>query len=218
MNISQALPNPFGVSVFGSSIVRVEPDVASFKFAVWRLEQHPRDSFASAHEAAGNVREYLSTTEIKDVGFSRMTLAPEFRYTDGEQRFVGYTARVSFHLLLHNLDQLEEIVSGVIDAGVNEINAVEFQTSRLKEIRAEARQRAIAAAREKAENYCQAAGVGLGRVIHIEDMNPDVLGGTREGHILREVRPDDEGLIQAFDPGSITVGAAVMVAFELKQA
>ncbi len=218
MNISQAVPNPFGINVFGSSIVRIEPDIAAFKFAVSRLEQHPRDSFASAHQAARSVREYLATTGIKDIGFSRMTLAPEFRYTAGEQRFVGYIARVSFHLLLHNLDQLEEVVSGVIDAGVNEISAVEFQTSRLKEIRAGARQRAVEAAREKAENYCQAAGVGLGRVIHIEDVNPDVLGGTREGHVFREVQPDDEELLQAFDPGSITVGAAVVVAFELKQA
>ena len=218
MDISQAIRKPFGVSVFGSSIVRVEPDIASFKFAVSRLEQHPKDSFRNAHTAARSVREYLATIALKDVGSSRITLAPEFRYTAGERRFVGYVARVSFHLLLHNLDQMEDLISGVIDAGVNEIKAVEFQTSRLKEIRIDARHRAFEAAREKAENYCLAAGVGLGRVIHIEDVNPDVLGGTREGHVLREVRPDDEELVQAFDPGSITVAAAVMVAFELKQA
>jgi uncharacterized protein len=217
MNVSQAVPHPFGINVFGSSVVRIEPDIASFKFAVSRLEQHPRDSFASAHKAAKSVREYLTKIGLKDVGFSRMTLAPEFRYTAGEQRFVGYTARVTFHLLLRNLDQMEEVVSGVIDAGTNEINAVDFQTSQLKEIRAEARRRAVEAAREKAENYCQAAGVGLGRVLHIEDVNPDILGGTREGHVLREVQLDDEGPLQAFTPGSITVGAAVMVAFELKQ-
>ena len=216
MNISQAVPHPFGVSVFGSSVVRIEPDLASFKFAVARLEQHPRDSFANAHTAAKSVREYLAKVGLKDIELSRVTLAPEFRFVSGEQRFVGYTARVSFHVLFHDLDQMEEVIAGVIDAGANEIKAVEFQTSRLKEIRAAARRRAIEAAREKAENYCQSAGVELGRVLHIEDVNPDVLGGTREGHVLREVPPDDEGPLQAFDPGSITVGAAVMVAFELK--
>lgn len=136
----QFLQKPFGVSTFGSSIIRTEPDLASIRFAVSRLEQRPRDAFGRAHEAARSVR--------------------------------------------------------------------------LKEVRAQARQQAVQAAREKAEIYCVAAGITLGPVIHIEDVNPDQLQG-REGHVIRELQPDDEGPVQAFNPGSITVAGAVMVAFEL---
>lgn len=216
MNVTQSVQRPFGINVFGSSIVRVEPDVASLKFTVSRLKQHPKEAFQDAREGAQGVRAYLARAEVGDVGSSRITLSQSFRYTGGEHRFVGYTAKVSFHVLLYDLDRMEGILSGVIDAGANEIDRVDFQTRQLKEIRKEARQRAVEAAREKAEIYCQTAGVALGPVIHIEDLNPDQLQG-REGHVIRETQPDDEGPLRAFDPGSIVVGAAVMVAFEIGQ-
>lgn len=216
MNVTQSVQRPFGINVFGSSIVRVEPDVASLKFAVSRLKQHPRDAFRDAREGAQSVRAYLAQAEVGDVGSSRITLSEAFRYTGGENRFVGYTAKVSFHVLLYDLERMEEVLSGVIDAGANGIDSVEFQTRRLKEVRKEARQRAVEAAREKAEVYCQTAGVTVGSVIHIEDVSPDQLR-ERGGHVIRETQPDDEGPLRAFDPGSIVVGAAVMVAFRIGQ-
>jgi uncharacterized protein len=215
MTLPQAIPHPFGVTVFGSSIVRSAPDIASLTFAVSRLAQHPKDAFHDARTGAQAVRNYLVHANMTEVGSSRINLSQSFRYIGGEQRFEGYLAKVSFHVLLRDLDRLEEVTAGVVDAGANEVHGLEFQTSYLKEIRAEARQRAVVAAREKAELYCTAAGVRLGRVIHIEDVNPDSLRG-REGHVVHETQPDDEGTLGAFDPGSIVVGAAVLVAFEIQ--
>jgi uncharacterized protein YggE len=215
MYINQSIETPFGVNVFGSSIVRVEPDVASLRFAVSRLKLQPKDAFRETHEAVQGVRAYLAQAGFDDVGSSRVTLAESFRYLDGENRFEGYVAKVTFQVLLHDLDRIEEILVGVTDAGANHVEKVDLQTSRLKELRAEARQRAVAAAREKAEGYCQAAGVSLGPVIHIEDASPTRLRGAPEGHVARETPPDDEGPLRAFDPGSIVVGAAVMVAFKI---
>jgi uncharacterized protein YggE len=215
MNPEQLIQMPFGINVFGSSIVRVEPDIVSLNFAVSRIQQHPRDAFRDVRKAVQDVRKYLDQAKVGEIGTSRVSVSPTFQYAGGEQKFIGYTAKVAFHVLLHQLDRMEDVLSGVVDAGVNEITSVDFQTTRLKEIRATARRRAIEAAREKAENYCAAAGVTLGNIIHIEDVNPDMLRG-REGHIIREVQPDDDGEIQAFDPGSITVGGAAIIAFEIE--
>lgn len=216
MYSSQAVEQLSRINVFGSSIVRTSPDIASLVFAVTRIAQHPKDAFREAHTGAQGVRTFLAQAQVNDVGSSRVTLTQTFRYTGGESRFIGYTAKVAFHVLLHDLDQMENVLSGIVDAGANEINAVALQTSRLKELRAEARRRAIAAAREKAVNYCTAAGVALGSVIHIQDINPDTLRG-QEGHSARESEPasDDEQPLRAFDPGSITVGGAVVVTFEI---
>jgi uncharacterized protein YggE len=216
MNVTQAIQNPLGVTVFGSAVLRVEPDIASLNFTVSRLEQHPKDAFTATRKAVQKVRDYLAHAGIEDVGSSRINLSQSFRYVEGENTFLGYQAEVSFHLLLTDLERMEEVLSGVVDAGANKINAVNFQTTRLKELRAEARRRAVAAAREKAEIYCEAAGVTLGNVQHIEDVNPEQLRG-REGHVVREIAPDDDGPLKAFDPGSIVVGGAVMVAFAIEQ-
>ncbi|MCP5051496.1 MAG: SIMPL domain-containing protein [bacterium] len=214
MNIQQTLKTPFGISTFGSSMIRVEPDMASLGFAVSRLEQRPKDAFSQARKAAKKVGEYLKQAGIKDVGSSRITLSQSFKYTGGEQHFTGYSARIAFNVLLRDLDRIEEILTGVTDAGANEINQVDYQTGELKELRAKARRQAVAAAREKAEIYCQAAGVTLGPVIHIEDVNPDQLHG-REGHVTQETQTHDDGPLRAINPGSIMVGGAVIVGFEL---
>ncbi len=215
MNQVQLIQNPFGISVFGSAIVRIEPDVVSLNFAVARLQPHPKEAFGDVRKAAQDVRKYLADAKVSEVGSSRVTIAQTFRFISGEQKFMGYTARVGFQVLLHQLDRMEEILAGIVDAGVNEITSVEFQTTSLKEVRADARRRAVKAAQEKAENYCAAAHVALGKVIHIEDVNPDTLRG-REGHVVHEFQPDDSGAIQVFDPGSITVSAAVTIAFEIE--
>ncbi|MBL0345392.1 SIMPL domain-containing protein [Candidatus Villigracilis affinis] len=215
MNQEQLIKTPFGINVFGSALIRVDPDVVSLNFSVSRLHQHPKEAFQDVRKASQGVRKYLEQAKVGEVGTSRVNISQTFRYISNENKFVGYTARVSFHVLLRQLDSMEDVLSGIVDAGVNEITSVDFQTTRLKEIRAEARRRAINAAREKAENYCTAAQVSLGKVIHIEDVNPDTLRG-REGHVSYEIQPDDSGEIKVFDPGSITVGAAVIIAFKIE--
>jgi len=216
MDQAQLIQTPFGVAVFGSTLIRVAPDIVSLDFAVSRLEQHPKDAFRKVREAAQSVRKYLEEAKVGEVGTSRVNISQTFRFVNGEQKFLGYTAKISFHLLLRQLDQMEDLLSGIVDAGVNEIARVDFQTTQLKEVRSEARRRAIAAAREKAENYCAAARVKLGKVIHIEDVNPDLLRGG-EGHVANEILPDDGDEIGVFDPGSITVGAAVSMAFRIEE-
>lgn len=207
----QLIQNPFGITVFGSSLIKAEPDLVSISFAVSRLHQHPKDAFQDVRKSSQRVRKYLEQANVDEVNTSRISISQTFRFTSGEQTFLGYTAKVAFHVLLRTLDQMEDLLSGIVDAGANEIERVEFQTTKLKELRADARRQAIGAAREKAENYCNAAGVTLGKVIHIEDVNPDNLRG-RGSHVEMGIASE----LQAFDPGTITIGAAVIVAFKIE--
>jgi len=211
----QPIVTPFGVSVFGSAIVRVVPDVVVLRFLVSQIKAHPKESFQAARESAQRVQTFLSASGIKEAGSSHISLNEAYRYENNVQKFLGYRAQVEFRVILSELSRLEEILVGAVDAGVNNILSVDFQSKRLKEIRAEARRQAIVAAREKAEIYCKAAGVELGEVIHIEDLNPDQLRGY-EGHTRLETPLDDEGAARAFDPGSIVIAGTVMVAFKIR--
>lgn len=155
------------VKVFGSAVLRVAPDTASIVVAVSRLEQKPETAFSKAREGAQAVNAYLHKSGVKDFGSSRVTLTQEYRYTNGENRFVGYQARIAFNVVLREMDKVDSLLSGLIAAGGNELASVTFQTTRLKDLGADARRRAVAAAREKAELYCKAAGVELGNVLAI---------------------------------------------------
>ena len=215
MEHRQAIPSPTGITVFGSSLLRVLPDIALLNLAAHGLHEAPAEAFALVRSKAEAVTSFLRGAAVAEVACSRVTLKQEFRYTAGEQRFVGYLARVGFQILLRDLEQVEDVLVGAISAGANEVVSVELQTSALREHRIDARKRAVHSAREKALAYCDAANTTLGAVIHIEDVNPEILTGVHEGHVHRQVSPEDAGGFGAFDPGAISVGAAVMVVYAL---
>src|SRR5215471_12836498 len=103
MNQEQLIQNPFGINVFGSALIRVEPDTVSLNFAVSRLQQRPKDAFQEVREASQNVRRYLEKTHVDEVNTSRITISQSYQYTSGEQKFLGYTAKVAYQVLLRQL-------------------------------------------------------------------------------------------------------------------
>ena len=213
MSTDQIISNPFGITVFGSSIVKTEPDFVSVDFAVSHTEQHPKDSFKAVREISQKINVYLRKVGFKnEASSSRISLEKSWSYSGGEEKFLGYIAKVDFRVLLYDLNELENFLIGIVDTGVNQIKFVQFQTSRLKELRAVARRQAVEAAREKAENYCIAANVTLGKVLHMEDVNPDDLSSRHVRYEMGIASVDDEN-VHAFTPGNITINAAVLVSF-----
>jgi uncharacterized protein YggE len=213
MQSQQAIQNPFGVTVFGSALNRVSPDIASILCAVSRLEQTANKAFEKARQGSKSVQEYLHKAQVREFGASRITLAQQNRFLNGESKFAGYLAKVSFRVVLADLERVDEVVGALVEAGANEITNVTFETSLLKEVRAEARRMAIYAAHEKAQVYCSAAEVSLGKVLHIEDANPQQL--QLIGEATRGPASGQEEGSGAFDPSKIAVAANVFVAYEI---
>jgi uncharacterized protein YggE len=213
----QAITSPIGVTVFGSAINRVQPDLVSIRGSVSCLEQKPSDAFSKAKKGARNVQDYLHRLKIAEFGVSTAALTRHLRFVQNVQQFAGYEARISFQISLKELDRSDEIAEGLVAAGMNEIERISFETSRLKEERAKARRMAVAAAIEKAQNYCSAAAAGLGRVLHIEDVNPMTVQGqqSRGTHAPPTIQEDSDG--PSLDPSLIEIGGAVFVTFEINQ-
>jgi uncharacterized protein YggE len=202
------------IEVFGSAIINVEPDIAQISFTASRVAERPNGAFSQVQQATKSIQEFLNQAAVKDVRASRLRLQHEFNHRD--QRYIGYKASISFSLIVHNLERIEELLTGVVEAGANQIDSNNFLTSRLKEIRAEARREAVAAAREKALLYCEAAGASLGKILTIIDVNPDTLR-SYEGHGggRGEMFSETEDPSKLFSPSSIVVRAAVRLTYSL---
>ena len=215
----QAITHPLGVTVFGSSISRVPPDIASIRAAVSVLEQKPGDAFSISKQSARAVQEFLRKQKVAEFGTSRVALTRTIKLINGVQEFAGYQARISFNVLLKELDRVDELAEGLVSAGANEIERIVFETTKMKEVRAETRRMALAAALDKARNYCAAGGVGLGRILHIEDVNPLTFQNAmyRGGYPAGTNAHEYDGDARAFDPSLLEVGAAVLVCYELKE-
>ena len=204
-----------GIKVYGSAVLHVVPDTAAINVIVARIEKEPKEAFAATRSGSRGVRQYLKSCEVSEVGTSQIELEEVWKHEGGESQFMGYKAILNYNIVLREVERLEEIIVGLIDAGANNLGSVTFETTRLKELRQDARIRAVQSARAKAEVYANAAGVNVGEVVAIEDVNPDVLESGNSMHVRRVLNIEDAGDVDAVDPGAITVGAAVYILYHL---
>jgi len=92
------------------------------------------------------------------------------------------------------------------------IEGVDFDVTAKADMRAEARRKAVGAARDKAALYAEAAGTRLGPVVHIDDVDPESAGAELyRGHRFGSGDASAEDLA----PGHVVVSAAVIVGFSL---
>lgn len=217
MTVHQSIRSPTGINVFGSFVLRVEPDVALVRFVVSRLESEPPAAFAANREAVAKVRAALAEAGVQaaDVQSSHVRLSDEREWRDKERVHLGYRASVGLAVRLTELGRFEEIVAAAVQAGADEIQSTDFATSKLAEHRAEARRGAFAAARRKAELYAEEAGVRVGEVLHVEDVNPTTLRGRESHGADLDLGADDSAASAA--PGSIEVKAAVVLSFAIER-
>ena len=180
--IQQSIRTPLGVTVFGSHVLRVDPDYAVATVTVNRTAAQPAEAFAKTREATDAVRAALRNAGLadKNVQSSLVTLQTVFKHVAGDSQFVGHRASVQFQVVIEQLDELQPLLSGMVEGGADTVHSVTFQTRKLRELRSQARHAATEAARRKAETYCAAASVQLGKPIHIEDVDPDQV--TRRGY------------------------------------
>jgi uncharacterized protein YggE len=216
----QTIQRALGVSVFGSHLLRVDPDYATLEMAVTRVAKLPQPAFVEARRDAQAVRAALTAAKVpdRDVRISQITLAQEWEHVGNARKFVGYRARIEVRVVLDDISRTEDVLVAAVENGVDVIQRVSFGTRQLRALRARAREAAFAAALAKAELYARAAGIQLGTVVHVEDVNPEEAG--RRGYSSHapdvDLASDDESGGQAYTPGAIVVSAAVMVCYAIQ--
>jgi uncharacterized protein YggE len=129
----------------------------------------------------------------------------------------GYFVRRNMTFKLKDLARFDDFLGKLLDAGVNQIRGVEFQTSELRKYRDQAREMAIKAASEKAAVMAKAIGQKSGKAITIKEetdtwVSPyNTWGGVRAMTQNVSAAPGGDLLT----PGKVTVKASVSATFHL---
>ncbi|MDT0342299.1 SIMPL domain-containing protein [Streptomyces litchfieldiae] len=213
MNNTQSIEAPWGASVFGAASVDAVPDLARIRVAVKETRQQPGEAFEVTRGGVNRVREVLRGRGVADaaVSTSRLSLRSSYNFIGSERKFIGYECTASFMIELRELDLLETVLVEIVEAGANQVEGVEFDVVAKKELRARARVAAVAAAREKATLYADAAGARLGPVVHIKDVDSEQMQNVYRSHSSPGGGPGEGDLT----PGKVSVSAAVLLGFSL---
>lgn len=210
------IERPWGISAYGHGTVDTDPDHAVLRLAVNRLDKKPDRALQATAGTVTAVRGVLRHHEIPDtaVTSSRTSIHSVWNGFGADRTFQGHQCRAEFSVRVSRLDLVEQVVVDLVAAGADEIIGVDYGTSRTTELRAEARTQAVAAAQAKAQLYAEAAGVALGPVVHIEDVDPDQ-GTALLYRSAAAGAPQAESGSTDFAPGQLTVTASVAMGFSI---
>jgi uncharacterized protein YggE len=217
MYIHQAIQHPQGVTAFGSHTIGVEPDRAVVAYSVARIAQAPEEAFEQVEMGRATVGSVLDHFNIAPnaVTVSRTSIELAAEGYGDNRKVLGYRAQLDYSVVVNDLSCVTTFVTALVKAGARAIHSVTYTTSRLRELRRTARERAFESAQVKADAYARAAGLKVGRALHIEDVDPSSLKSGGHGRDIDLGQHDEVANAPA---GSVTVAGAVLVCFALVDA
>jgi len=141
----------------------------------------------------------------------------------------GYRIHNIVAVTLRDIKTVNKVISGALNAGANQVVNVEFYLSDLRRYRDQARELAMKAAREKANDLASAAGAETGCVMNINENTWSNYYGGWYGqtqnlwtqNVMQNAAPagGESGALTEAGPvnlGQISVRAEVSASFSLK--
>jgi uncharacterized protein len=169
--LAQTVPPP-AISVTGEATVSVAPDQAQIDGGVTSDGKTAREASEANNAAMGKVLLALKGAGIeeKDYQTSRLSLQPQYAPNrTGSSPITGYRASNRVTIRLRDVTKVANVIDVLVSAGANDIGGINFTVSQPSKHLDEAREKAVADARRKAEIFAKAAGVTLGEPLSISE-------------------------------------------------
>jgi uncharacterized protein len=163
---------PSAISVTGEAHVSVPPDLASVDAGVATDAKSAREASEANNAAMTKVLAALKAAGIdaRDIQTSRLSLQPQYAPNrSGPSPITGYRASNRVTVRIRDVGKVAGVIDTLVGAGANDIGNVSFEVSQASKLLDEAREKAVADARRKAEIYAKAAGVTLGAPLSISE-------------------------------------------------
>jgi uncharacterized protein len=168
-------PETGTIVVSGIGRVAVEPDVADLRLGV----SVGRPSVEAARTEAGRTMDAIlaavDATGVarRDVRTSMLSVQPRYDYRDGRApALTGYEVANVVEVTVRDLGQLGAVVDGTLAAGATSMDGLTFRLADPAPAEREARIRAMAEARARADVLAEAAGLAILGVSDVVEADP----------------------------------------------
>ncbi len=202
------------ISVSGEGKIKAIPDQVFISIAVETKGTNATDVKKQNDTTIEKVLQFITKFKVpkSDVQTKSVSLNPQYDY---EKKKRNYNATQTIEILLKNILQYDALMEGLVDAGINRINLVEFKTSKLTEYQSEARKLAMKEAKSKAEDYVSVLGQKVGKAITITDNTQNYY--PQPMYAMKTMAMDQaESTKETIAIGEINITATVNVSFLLE--
>lgn len=208
------------ISVNGVGEVKVQPDEVVIALGVETREKTLEQARKQTDSRAASIIAYLRKqgVDAKDIQTSYVSLHPV--YSSGEYGKAApdfYMAQKTMTIVIKKLNRFDELLVGLYDNGVNRIDDIAFRVSDIEKHRVEARKKAVADAKQKANALTSELGAKVGKVYSISEHTP--VGSPRLGYakVAMDMESAQGGDGPSIAGGQVTVTSNVGVSFVIEQ-
>ncbi|BAM86405.1 hypothetical protein S58_03890 [Bradyrhizobium oligotrophicum S58] len=158
------------ITVSGEAHLSVPPDLAQIDAGVASDAKTARDASAANNAAMAKVLAALKAAGIddKDYQTSRLSLQPQYERSR-DASVSGFRASNRVTVKVHDVAKVASVIDTLVGAGANDVGNIYFTVAEPSKLLDQAREKAVADARRKAEIYAKAAGVTLGQPLAIAE-------------------------------------------------
>lgn len=198
------------------------PDLAVFTAGVATTGQTAGEALSANAAAMNRVIRALKAAGIaeKDIQTSNLNLSPVYGSSQPtpntleEQAppIIGYRASNNVMVKQRDLDEFGKVIDTLVSAGANQVNGPSFQMVDPDDALDDARQEAIAKARQRAQLYADAARLTVRRIVSISESGSYV--PSQPVMYARTMAMDAAGSTPV-SAGEVEMQANVTVTFEL---
>lgn len=203
------------VTVSGEGKVKATPDQASITIAIETKGTKAIDIKKDNDAAVEKVLQFIKKMKLpkEDVVTQRVSLNPNYDYNTKKHT---YLANQTIVIMLKDLSKYDELMEGIVDAGANRIDNVEFKSSKLEQYQSDARKLAMKEAKRKAEDYVSVLGQKVGKALLINDSTQSYIPQPMFKGNFAMAMAEDAAPRETLALGDIEITANVTVSFILE--
>jgi uncharacterized protein len=164
------------INVTGKGEVVTTPDIATFSFTVSEEDLIVSNAQKAATDKMTKILDYVKTSgvEEKDVKTVAYDIYPRYDYERNtyKQTLGGYVVSQTIQIKVRKMEDAGKLLSGIGEFGATNVSGLTFTVDSQDELAREARDKAIADAREQAEKLAASLGVRLGKMTSFYESTP----------------------------------------------
>lgn len=203
------------ISVSGEGKVKVIPDQAVITATVETKGTNAKDVKKQNDIQIEAVLKLIKKMNLNPADYKtqRVSLNPQYDY---EKKKHNYNATQTIEIQLKDLSKYDELMEGLVDNGINRIDNVVFQSSKMTEYESEARKLAMKNAKSKAEDYLFGMGQKIGKALSITDNSQNYHPQPVYARMKTMDMSDESAPRETLATGEIEIIANVSVSFILE--
>ncbi len=161
------------ISFSGEGKVVAKPDIAKVNLSIVTDALTSKTAQDENSKKSKAITDYLKKQNIddKDIKTTGYNIYPQYKYPQygGQPTITGYQVNQSIEIKIRDLDKVSNILDGVVSAGANVVNQLSFEIDNPDALKAEARAKAVADAKKKANELQSQVGISLGKIVNFSE-------------------------------------------------